>query len=302
MNFLLYSIALAVLSLLRILPLRAVARLGRVCGFLFYRLDARHRKVALRNLELCFGSEKSSAQLREIARENFMRIGENFACAAKTAFLPFEKLRKHVEFVGSDKLLVPAPDGAFQSCVVGIGHFGNFEIYARLGQILPGFRTITTYRGLRQPALNRLLQSLRQRSGCEFFERRTEASALKAAMRDTGVIVGFLADQHAGGSGVRVPLLGHPCSTTTAPAIFALRYDLPLFTGICYRVGLAQWRIEAGDRIPTRENGEARSVESITADMNQAFEKAIRRDPANWFWVHDRWKPARRTAPLPEPA
>ena len=26
-------------------------------------------------------------------------------------------------------------------------------------------------------------------------------------------------------------------------------------------------------------------------DVNRAFEIAVRRDPANWFWVHRRWKP-----------
>jgi lauroyl/myristoyl acyltransferase len=26
-------------------------------------------------------------------------------------------------------------------------------------------------------------------------------------------------------------------------------------------------------------------------DVNRAFEAAVRRDPANWFWVHKRWKP-----------
>jgi lauroyl/myristoyl acyltransferase len=25
-------------------------------------------------------------------------------------------------------------------------------------------------------------------------------------------------------------------------------------------------------------------------DVNHAFEIAVRRDPANWFWVHRRWK------------
>ena len=30
-------------------------------------------------------------------------------------------------------------------------------------------------------------------------------------------------------------------------------------------------------------------------DVNRAFEVAVRRDPANWFWVHDRWKPPVRS-------
>ena len=29
------------------------------------------------------------------------------------------------------------------------------------------------------------------------------------------------------------------------------------------------------------------------ADVNRAFEAAILRDPANWFWVHRRWKAPR---------
>jgi KDO2-lipid IV(A) lauroyltransferase len=27
------------------------------------------------------------------------------------------------------------------------------------------------------------------------------------------------------------------------------------------------------------------------SEVNRAFEAAVRRDPANWFWVHKRWKP-----------
>jgi lauroyl/myristoyl acyltransferase len=81
-----------------------------------------------------------------------------------------------------------------------------------------------------------------------------------------------------------------------------LRYRCPLFTAICYRVGLARWRIEVGDEIPTRIEGRRRAVAEITADINRAFEAAIRRDPANWFWVHDRWKPRRvKPGQIPRP-
>jgi KDO2-lipid IV(A) lauroyltransferase len=177
---------------------------------------------------------------------------------------------------------------------VAIGHFGNFELYARYGQFMPMFKTATTYRGLRQPSINRLMQSLREKSGCLFFERRTDAAALKAAMAKPGTILGLLADQHAGNNGLRIPFFGHECSTSAAPAVFALRYHCPLATGICYRIDLAKWRIEAGDEIPTHENGQPRSTEAIMADVNRAFETAIRRDPANWFWVHNRWKPRTR--------
>src|SRR5207247_2543960 len=107
--------------------------------------------------------------------------GENFSCAAKTATMSFEELRPFCEFFGVEKFFEHRERQAPQSCVGAIGHFGNFELYARVGQFAPPFRAATTYRGLRQPSMNRLLQSLRERSGCLFFERRTDATALKAA-------------------------------------------------------------------------------------------------------------------------
>jgi KDO2-lipid IV(A) lauroyltransferase len=226
--------------------------------------------------------------LKAIARENFRRIGESFACAVKTASMSFEELRPHVEFIAPPAILAPPMP---VTLVAAIGHFGNFELYARFGQFAPAFKSATTYRGLGQPSLNRLLQTFRARSGCLFFERRFEGRALRAFMKQKGAMLGLLSDQHAGDAGLRIPFLGHDCSTSAAPAIFALRYHCALYTGICYRVGLARWRIEAGAQIRVREQGEARSTEAIMLDVNRAFEAAVRRDPANWFWVHNRWKP-----------
>ena len=286
----LYLLARSLVALMQALPLTWVARFGRLGGGLAYWADARHRRVALRNLAMCFGREESPAQLRALARENFRRIGENFACAVKTAGMSYDELRGRVDFVGNPNI-VSSPAGSNpQGVVAAIGHFGNFELYARFGQFAPAYKCATTYRGLRQASLDRLLQTLRERSGCLFFERRFDAQPLKAFMNQPGVILGLLSDQSAGN--VRVPFLGHDCSTTAAPAIFALRYNCALITGICYRVGLARWRIEAGDEIPTRENGRPRSNAAIMNDVNRAFEAAVRRDPANWFWVHRRWKPA----------
>jgi KDO2-lipid IV(A) lauroyltransferase len=201
-----------------------------------------------------------------------------------------EQLHPHFEVVGTEKFFSQAPSQVPQSRVVAIGHFGNFELYARIGQYLPGVQCATTYRALRQPSLNRLMQSLRERSGCRFFERRTEAAELKACMARPGLLLGLLADQRSTHAAVRLPFLGHECLTSAAPALFALRYRCPLHTAICYRVGLARWRIEFGDEIPTRDAGEARSTREIMLEVNRAFEIAVRRDPANWFWVHDRWK------------
>lgn len=278
----LYFLARSLVALLQALPLTLVARIGRAAGAIAFRLDARHRRVVLDNLRMCFGNEKSPEEIQSLAGENFRRIGENYCCAIKTAAMSYEQLRPHVEFVGLERLLPP------RRMVFAIGHFGNFELYARFHQAAPGYQSATTYRALKQPALNQLMQSLREKSGCQFFERRTDGPLLRAAMHQPNMILGLLADQSV--NGLRAPFLGHDCSTTLAPAVFALRYDCELYTGFCFRVASAKWRLELGDKIATHENGAARSSEDIMRDVNRSFETAVRRDPANWFWVHRRWK------------
>jgi KDO2-lipid IV(A) lauroyltransferase len=293
MDTLIYLFARGVVAFLQGLPLVWVAQLGRALGALAYWLDGAHRRVALENLTLCFGHEKSPAQIRAIAKENFRRIGENYCSAVKTAAMTPWEMLPHFDLTLARNILPHEADAGPQSRIVAIGHFGNFELYARFGQFVPIFKCAATYRALKQPALNRIMVRLRKSEGCRFFERRTEAAALKAAMSDTGLLLGLLADQHAGRHGLRLPFLGHDCSTSAAPAIFALRYNCPLHTAICYRIGLAKWRIDVGDEIPTRVNGVARSTADIMGDVNRALEVAVRHDPANWFWVHKRWKPVK---------
>ncbi|HTV43377.1 MAG TPA: hypothetical protein VMF08_22635 [Candidatus Sulfotelmatobacter sp.] len=289
-----YFLARGLIAFVQSLPLPLVARLGRLGGAIAFRLDARHRRVTLDNLLMCFGDKMSRQEIFELAKENFRRIGENYACAVKTASMTMEQLRPYVEFVRPEQLGPP------RRMVMAIGHFGNFELYARFQNISPGYQCATTYRALKQPELNRLLQAVREKSGCLFFERRTDGPLLRAAMNSNNIILGLLADQSS--RGLRAPFFGRDCDTGLAPAIFALRYRCELYTAFCFRVASARWRLELGDKIPTHEDGAPRSSADIMRDVNRSFEKAILRDPANWFWVHRRWKAQNGASKIQEPA
>ncbi len=286
-----YYFARALIAIIQSLPLPLVARIGRLGGALAYRLDGRHRRVTVDNLQMCFGAEKSPREIMALARETFRRIGENYCCAIKTAAMSADQLRPYVEFVRPERAQPP------RRMVMAIGHFGNFELYARFQNFSAGYQCATTYRALKQPELNRLLQGLREKSGCLFFERRTDGPLLRAAMNSSNIILGLLADQSS--RGMRAPFFGHDCDTGLAPAIFALRYHCELYTAFCFRIAPAKWQLDLGEQIPTHENGEPRSSEDIMRDVNRSFEKAIRRDPANWFWVHRRWKVQNGAAKAP---
>src|SRR5258708_3134423 len=105
MDLLIYYAAPLLRGILQSFPLTGVARLGRAGGGFACRIDARHRRVAIQNLEMCFGGEKSPEEIRALAHENFRRIGENFACAVKTSSMSREQMRDCLEVVRAKKAL-----------------------------------------------------------------------------------------------------------------------------------------------------------------------------------------------------
>ncbi|MGY8670965.1 MAG: lysophospholipid acyltransferase family protein [Verrucomicrobiia bacterium] len=291
MDTLLYLVARTLIFCIALLPLRLVVVLGRGAGTLAWWLDKRHRKVALANLEECFRAEKSPAEIRALAKENFKRIGECYVGALKTSQMSDAAIRKILTLKGVENI-DPEVLKKHGNVVFASGHFGNFELQARARAYLDGYRLLATYRGLKQASLTKIMVQLRAKSGALMFERRSEGEALKEAVREGGKMLGLLADQHAGDRAPRLPFLGRECSTSTAPAIFARRYDCALHMAICFRTGLGRWCIEIGPAIPLQLDGVDRSVDDVSLDVNRALETAILRDPANWFWVHRKWKPA----------
>jgi lauroyl/myristoyl acyltransferase len=288
----LYFLGWMIVAFIQALPLAWVAQIGRCGGEVIFWLDGRHRKVAIKNLTLCFKDSKTPREIRALAHENFRRIGETYGCAIKTAGMKGPALRKIMEVTGGESLDPERAGDQTENCIYATGHFGNFELFSRLSLFIKGYQCAATYRGMRPAAFNRILFSMRTKAGGSglLYERRTDGALLKKAMNAGGVLLILVSDQSSRDNGLELPFFGHPCFTTPAPAVMAARYHCSLFVPICYRTGLGRWRIEVGEAIPMRANGVRRSTEAITRDVNTAMETAVRRDPANWFWVHNRWK------------
>lgn len=293
-----YAVLKTAVLLVQSLPLKAAARLGRFLGFAAYCADFRRRRIAVHNLRRVFGREWDERKIAAVAKENFRRLGESYCCAVKSVRMSGEQIKSRVRCVGGEELR--RANLRAKNQIVAIGHFGNFELYARIGQWIGLSNTVATYRALKNSAANQIMETLRRQSETRFFERRKEANALQKSLRRGGVVLGLLADHHAG-NGAAAEFLGLPCLSTKAPAVLALRYRADLRTAVCYRTGLAQWRIEIGESIPLYNGNRARPVADIVQNVQDALAEAVRRDPANWFWVHRRWRAIAPGSPNPSP-
>ena len=136
------------LFLIGALPVSCAARLGRFFGAIAWCIDKRHRQVTIDNLRLVFGKELSEAQIRALAFENYKRVVEAYFSAICTLQMSEEALQKYMTLTGVENI-PPQNDPNYGVSRVGlIGHFGNFELYAKNSAKLQGLQFATTYRGL----------------------------------------------------------------------------------------------------------------------------------------------------------
>jgi heptosyltransferase-2 len=282
--YLLYRVGFALIT---ILPLRTLFALGNALGFCAWVLLRRYRRLALQNIEIAFGDEKSLRELHLLVRQHFQRLGANLLCSIKLGAVSLERLTDCIEIENLDAIHQQLRAG--RPVVLVLSHIGNWE---SISQILPKFigyvRNSTIYQKFGNRFIDEHVRSLRGRAGVETFDRSEGFQKPVQLLRGGGAI-GILSDQHAGDQGLWVPFFGRLASTTPLPALLAKRTDAALIAMACYTNGPTRWRVVVEPALDPR--GE--SVESLTAQANDIIAQQIRRAPEDWFWVHNRWKTPR---------
>jgi len=280
-----YILYRAVSRSIALLPLGLVFRLGTVAGWLAYFLFIPYRRLALANLAIAFGGEKTPGELRRMARAHFARLGGNFLSSVKVATLPPDEIlaRVHIE----QREFFSSPEATSRGVVLAISHMGNWELLAQVCPLIFPNRAGTIYQRLGNPYVDADLRATRARQGLRLFERKDGFLGAIALIRDGGGGVGVLIDQHAGDKGIWCPLFGRLASTTPLAATMALRSGAILLPAAICTEGPGRWRLAVAPPVDTTAT---RDPALLTAQVNEALEKLIRQSPEDWFWVHNRWK------------
>jgi heptosyltransferase-2 len=283
-EFCLYLLYRAGVAGITALPLSALFRVGQFLGFCAWLVLPRYRRLALHNIELAFGNEKSRAEMRRLACRHFQRLGANLLCGFKLAAMPLENVRARVTIENAEAALHSG-----RPVIFILSHIGNWELHAQILPTVIGYaRNSTIYQPLANRYIDKHMRKLRGRAGVKLFDRREGFRKAVELLRNGGAI-GILTDQHAGDQGSWVPFFGKLASTTSLPALLAKRTGAALVGTAIYTESPGHWRMVFADRI----DEPADSLESLTAKANQLIAAQIRRAPEDWFWVHDRWKTPR---------
>ena len=283
---------LAVLWLFHWLPLPLQAACGSALGRLGWHLVASRRKVALRNLELCF-PELPAAERERLAKEHFRWLGRSLLERGLLWYASPERLRRLIRVEGD----VHLAERSEKPVMWLAPHFMGLDVAGASVLLFQNRKGISIYQRQSDPVLDRALRRGRLRFGnAEIFSRDDAGRALVRAIRRGD---GFfnLPDMDFGTRDAAfVPFFGIEATTLLAPSRMARALDMvvqPVVAEILPRGAGYVVRYEAPwTDFPTED------AVADSARMNRWIESEIRRNPAQYLWVHRRFK----TRPPGEPS
>ncbi len=273
------------------IPFRLAWALGGLVGRLGWLLGARDRRLALDHLAFAM-PELPEAERRAIARATFLHFGHGAAEVAQIERLDRELGTYMAYAPGAEEKLRSGHAGG-KGFVFVTGHLGSWELLARrIVRTVPA--AVIAARSWDR-RIDDMVAAFRARGGVPtlFREDPSSSRGLLRTLRD-GNALGILIDQDTKVQNVFVPFFGHLAATPRAAADLALRFGCPVFVGWSRRRGPNPgdgYVLEVED-VPYDPDPPDRDAEAIriTAHCTARMEQAIRKAPAEWVWMHRRWK------------
>lgn len=273
----------------RILPQSWLYSFASGVASLGYRFAGKQRKTALESLKIAFGMDKSDSQIQEIAKDCFQYMSKS---AIELMFLMDKPdlLKKRVSFERKENLDAALAGG--NGAILVSAHFGNFPLLlARLSQ--EGYVASGIMRPMRDERVEKLFQKKRDRFGVKTIysvPRSVCVDSTIRALRSNGVVF-IPIDQNFGTAGVFVDFFGKKAATATGPVIFAQRTKAAIIPCFIVRQKDDSHVIHFEPAVGLEEG--VTSEEMITRTIQKLttiIERYIRTYPAEWGWIHRRWK------------
>ena len=284
-------LALGFLWLVHWLPTRVQASLGAGMGMLLYLLAVDRRRIATRNIELCLPELDAAARAR-LVRQHFRWLGRSIVERGLLWYAPRGRIERLIEVEGD----VHLAERSGAPVMWLVPHFMALETAAAAVQLFQSRRGATIYQAQSNPVFDAAVRKGRLRfGGSELFARRESAKPLIRAIRQQGLGFFNLPDMDFGlKDAAFVPFFGVPAATLLAPSRMARMLGMTVQPVVGEMLAGGGWRVRF---LPAWTDWPSDDALADTLRMNQWIEAEVRRNPAQYLWVHKRFK----TRPPGEP-
>lgn len=269
------------MRLLAPLPLPVVRGLAWLLGQVLYAVAVKRRHVVDVNLALCF-PHWSASERRAVARSHMVMVMQSLLDRAWLWHGSVQQLRQRLQVVG-DLQPLREPGGV----VVFAPHFVGMDAGGLALTLLEQLPMSTIYVPQRNPALDAWVREGRGRAGhSQLYFRHDGVKKILSDLRQGGKLY-LLPDMDFGPQeSVFVPFFGVQAATLPSVSRFARLGRARVLT-VVTRMTSQGYEVHIGE--PWADfPGE--DVLQDTERMNHVLEEHIRAMPAQYYWVHKRFK------------
>jgi len=268
-----------------------LARVGDALGNFYSLLGGRRRKIIDFNLGLGF-PEMDAEERRALARAVTRHFARSALDAIRLQRLQPEELLAAVEVTGIENLEKAQARG--RGAFFLTAHIGSWEVAALVTGLRVEAGLSVVNRPLDNPLLEVELDRLRKLYGNRVFGKHNILREMLAQLKKGGG-VGILIDQRVReDQGVEVPFFGHPAWTHPILARMARKTGAPVVPTFALRDTPGRYRLRYETPVAVDDLSEAALDDvALTTRYMAILETAIRANPDQWLWYHDRWKQLR---------
>ncbi|MFZ2904925.1 MAG: lysophospholipid acyltransferase family protein [Cyclobacteriaceae bacterium] len=284
----LYATIRCLMLLSYVIPRKPWLKFFGLLGRAGYYVATQSRALAQKHLALAYGNEKSPSEIKQLSKDVFRMLGMNAGDLIWAyRITDYDQFKKMVVLRGEEHLNKALEKG--KGVIALVSHLGAFEFTATEFSFR-GLKPVIIGTPVKDKKLNDLLWSQREKLGATAVERGKDTMKIIKNIKSGGTLM-ILIDQDTKVKSRFVNFFGKPCATPVGAAVIAMKTGATVVPTIIHlRDDLIQ-EINCYPEIPMTITGDEEADLIVnTQKMSDATENEIRKFPAQWVWMHERWK------------
>jgi KDO2-lipid IV(A) lauroyltransferase len=270
-----------------LVPRRWAIAFGRLFGLFWHYVVPVRRPLARANVERALHVDVATRD--RIVRECFMHQALYAVEVLRAPLLNPTLAASLLEIQGQEHL-----DRAFargKGCILLMAHMGCID-FCGSAAAQRGLRLAVVAREVGLKVVDEFVHRTRTKNHVLLLPVRGSAERIRQLLADQWAVA-LVVDQHTAKHRAAVcTFFGKLAATSVAPARFAIEEGSPIIPALTYRAadGRHVMRYEPELALETPFTTLADNLRHNAQRCNDVIERWVREYPAQWLWLHRRWK------------
>lgn len=278
------------------LPRSQSVRIGKKTGIFLFNILHKRRSIAIDNIRQALPFMKrhpawagTFETAEEIALATFINLGISIVEVCRLYHGKGDDLIESMEVHGLENFQHAREKGNGVLCISG--HCGNWELISLSFKRHLNENVWAIARKQINPYLNTIIEKMRMGYGNKVIYSKSALRPILSVIKGKGVI-GMLTDQAVFyDSGATIAFLGRRALANKAPVVIAHKTGVPIVPVFGYRDNARHILTFHPEYTLCGDRSEDGVVQDIQA-LSNYLEDFICAHPADWYWLHRRWKRA----------